>query len=281
MFNLFIGKIAESGPASFQGVGMLLVPIVEELLQANIFLYNIDCVVETVIGELAQRSVGNHFSTIRLLYYNSHICYVSNIDAVFGGYRYSLSDQCNTEAGNLEKPLTTCTERIKNVYLKNVYQLRETLFDKLGLFVDLYGDNQKLTNNSPIIDFKSICVEIENSMDTETSTRIGKRNPSLITISFILIQEPIFLCDHIPRDLVSSSNDASESMTTQSKTRTKMNSQPNEPGKESRFARILETLNQRRFHCCGIEAENDNSSTQFLHLQENQLIDLLEHFKRF
>ena len=231
MFNLFIRKLAESDPASFQGVGMIVIPIVEELLEANIFLYNLDCVDETVIGELARRNVGEHSSSIRLLCYNSHICYVSNTNSLFKDYRYSLSDQFNTAAGNPEKPLITCSERIKQVYLKNVYHLRGTLFDKLDLFGSLYADNRKFFNNLASIDFKSICVENENSMRTETSTCIGKRNPSLLSISSILIQDPIFLSDPFPRDLVSSFNDASLSMATQSTTRTKMNFQPNDPAK--------------------------------------------------
>ena len=47
--------------------------------------------------------------------------------------------------------------------------------------------------------------------------------------------------------------------------------------------RILEVLNQRQSHCVGFEAEGDiseNSSTQFLHVQKNQLLDFQEHVER-
>ena len=43
---------------------------------------------------------------------------------------------------------------------------------------------------------------------------------------------------------------------------------------KSRLARTLETQNQRQGHCVGIEAEDDNSSTEFLQFQKNQFIDL-------
>ena len=39
-----------------------------------------------------------------------------------------------------------------------------------------------------------------------------------------------------------------------------------------------------RVHCVGIEAEDDTSEdslTQFLQMQKNQLIDLREHFERW
>ena len=49
----------------------------------------------------------------------------------------------------------------------------------------------------------------------------------------------------------------------------------------STLARIPETLNQHRGHCVGTEAEDNNSSTQFLQMQKNQLIDLQEHFERY
>ena len=54
--------------------------------------------------------------------------------------------------------------------------------------------------------------------------------------------------------------------------------------KRSRVAFILEITNQRRSHCPGTEPENgdsESSSTQFLQLQKNQLIDLRELFERF
>ena len=50
---------------------------------------------------------------------------------------------------------------------------------------------------------------------------------------------------------------------------------------ESKHARFLETLNQRRSHCVVIEAEHDNNSTHLLQMNKNQLIDLDEDFGIF
>ena len=60
----------------------------------------------------------------------------------------------------------------------------------------------------------------------------------------------------------------------------KMNFLQTENAIQSRLARIQGTLYQRCSHCVGTEAEEDNSSTQVLQIQKNQLIDLQEHSER-
>ena len=197
-------------------------PIVEELVQVNIFPYDIDFVDWAMIGELARRSVGNHSNIVRLLRYNSHICYVFDINVLFEAYRCSSCGILSNSAPNLELQLTTSSERVKHVYAKNVNQLREKLFDKLGSFDNPYTDNQDLPHNLAIFDFKSICVEVEIFKDTETTTYIREPIPILVSISSNSIQEPIFLCDPNPRDLFSSSIDALEFLARQSKAQMKM-----------------------------------------------------------
>ena len=66
---------------------------VEDFAQADIFLYEIDIVDVSLIGERASRSVGKHSNTLRLLRYNIHICLVSDILALFKAYRCSSCDQ--------------------------------------------------------------------------------------------------------------------------------------------------------------------------------------------
>ena len=62
------------------------VPIVEDLLTLNILLYDIDIVDGIFVGEIARRCVQNYENTVRLLRYNNHLCYVSNINAVFQAF---------------------------------------------------------------------------------------------------------------------------------------------------------------------------------------------------
>ena len=118
----------------FQGVHMNDIPIVEDLLTLNILLYDKEIVDGNNIGELARRSMQKYNNTLKLLRYNNHICYVSNINAVFQVFRCPNCDIFLSRAFNLNRHLTTCSERVKDVYPRNVYQFRETLFDKLDSF---------------------------------------------------------------------------------------------------------------------------------------------------
>ena len=143
-------------------------------------------------------------NTVRLLSYNNHICNVNNINAVFLSYRCPNCDSFFNRTFNLERHLTTGSERAKNVYPRNVYQIRETLFDKLDSFCIKYTSERKLFQNLPIFDFESICVQVETFRDTITTTSIGKHVPISVSISSNLVEEPIFLCNSDPHNLVAS-----------------------------------------------------------------------------
>ena len=153
--------------------------------------------------------VQKHPDTVRLLRYNSHICYVANIQALFNAFSCCPTFDCYfNRPGNLERHLTTCQERVKQVYPKTVYQLKETFFDKLDSFNMPSTDKQQLFKNVALFDFESICVREDGFKDTETTRWIGKHVPISVSISSNLLQEPIFICNSNPRDLVSSFVDA-------------------------------------------------------------------------
>ena len=126
------------------------IPIVEDLLNLNILLYDIDIMDGNIVGGLARRSVQKYENTVRLLRYNNHICYVNNIFAVFQSFRCPNFDNFFNRTFILERHLTTCSERVKNFYPRNVYQIRETLFDKLECFGINYTSEQKLQKFSNI-----------------------------------------------------------------------------------------------------------------------------------
>ena len=96
-----------------------------------------------------------------------------------------------------------------------MYRFREKLFDKTDSFRIPYTDNQQLFTKMAIFDFESVCAEDEVFKDTETTTWTGKHVPFSVSISSNSIQEPIFLCDPNPRDMVSSIIDASVKLFTQ------------------------------------------------------------------
>ena len=114
LFNLYLEKRGGIEPATFQGVCVDDIPLVEDLIQFNIFLY--DIVDGSIVGELARRSVQKYCNTTRLLRYNNHICYVSNINALFKAYRCSTCNQFFNKTGNLERHLVICKDLIKHVY---------------------------------------------------------------------------------------------------------------------------------------------------------------------
>ena len=138
---------------------------------------------EAIIGELARRGVGQQSKSVRQLRYNSHICYVFDINVLFKDYRCPSFDIFFNRAPNLECHLNICIEWVKNVYPKKVYQLRETMFDKLVSFGIPYTDNQKLFSNMAIFIFESNCVADENFQKTKTITKIRKLIPISVSIS--------------------------------------------------------------------------------------------------
>ena len=263
------------------------VPSVEDIVGIYIFIYDIDFIDGAMVGELARRSIKKYEKNVQLIRYNSHICYVDNINALFKAFRCPTCDTLFQKTGNLERHLVRCSERVKHIFPKNVYQLPETLFDKLDSFDIQYTDDQKLFNNLAVFDFESICIPEEKFKNSETTTWFGKHVPISVSISSNLIAKPIFLCNSNPRDLVESFIDAVEGLATQSKAQMKLKFLEIETAIGSKLTRILETLNERRCrnqrvfefedHCFEDDDEEKDVSTQFLQMQKNQLIELQEH----
>ena len=185
IFNIFLNNCGEVDPSKFQGVHMADIPKVEEMLRLNIFRYDIDFVGGELIGELARISSQKLEKSVKLLRYNNHICYNSDMNSLFKFFRCSTCDTIFSKTGNLERHLITFDERFKHIYSKNVYQLRETLFEKLDSFNIPYREDQKLFENSGIFHFESICVKEETYEETETTNWNGKRVPN---ISFNFVQ---------------------------------------------------------------------------------------------
>ena len=63
------------------------IPSVEDIVGINIFIYDIDLIDGAMVGELARRSIKKYEKNVQLIRYNSHICYVDNINALFKAFR--------------------------------------------------------------------------------------------------------------------------------------------------------------------------------------------------
>ena len=255
------------------------IPSVEDIVGINIFIYEIDLIDGAMVGELARRSIKKYEKNVQLIRYNSHICYVDNINALFKAFRCSSCDTYLQKTGNLERSLVRCSERVEHIYPKNVYQLRETRFDKLDSFDIQHTDDQKLFKNLAVFDFESICIPEEKFKNTETRTWIGKHVPISVSLSPNLIAKPIFLCNSNPRDLVESFFDAVEGLATKSKAQMKLKFLETETEIKSKLTRALKSLNERRYrnqrvfefedHCFEDDNEEKDASTQFLQMQKN------------
>ena len=270
IFTLFLNNSEERDVSKFQGVHLNDIPKVEDLLQLNIFLYDIDFVDGELIGELFRRSIQKYENSVKLLGYNNHICYVNNINVSFKAFRSTTCDTFFSKTGNLQRHLVTCSDRVKHIYPKNVYELREKLFEKLDAFKNPYKNEQKLFKNLAVFDLESICVKEDSYKQTETTTWIGKHVPISVSISSNLIPEPIFLCNANPHLFILSFITALEGLATQSKAQTKLNFTEVETAIKTKLCAVLEQVNQRRNRVsnfvddCIVEEEQKDLSTQFL-----------------
>ena len=183
-------------------------------------------------------------------------------------------------AENLERYLKTHRERVEHVFPKNLYQLPETVFDKLDSFYVLYTDNQILFNNFAVSDLRPLCAEDEHLKDTKIMTRIGRYIPFSVSIPSHLKKDAIFWWSLKPLDLASTFNDAVENLRLQIKAHVKGILFQKETTKNV-IARIVEAPNQHRRHCIWFEAEDHNSeegSTQFIQIQNKLINRLVETF---
>ena len=145
------------------------------------------------------------------------MCYVNSIHAVFKSFRCLNCETAFNRTFNLERHLIACSEQLKNVYPKNVYQTQENMFDKPKCFGIENTNEQTLFKNLVLFVFESICVEKESFKNTVTSKWMGKHALMLVSIFSKLENEPIFFCNSDPHHLVTSFIGAVETLALQSK----------------------------------------------------------------
>ena len=85
-FTEFVSKSGYD-PKSFLGVSVEDLPVVEEIVQRNIFIYDFDIQEGEYVGELARRSIGRFDKTVKLLRFNNHIIHTNDTDSFFKCFR--------------------------------------------------------------------------------------------------------------------------------------------------------------------------------------------------
>ena len=163
---------------------------------------------------------------------------------------------------------------MKHVYPKSVYELRETLLEKLERFNLPASEDNKLFKNLAIFDFKSICVPTEELKETQTTTWIGKQVPISVSVSSNLIDEPICLHNKDPQNLIVDFVSKLELLVEKSQLEMRTRFQGIDVAVNERTKKILDQLNERgkkysnnKFEYvdeCLEDSEEADMSTQFL-----------------
>ena len=278
-------------PKSFRGVSVEDLPVGEEIVQRNNFIYGFDIQEGEYVGELARRSIGRFDKTVKLLRFNNHIIHTNDIDSFFKCFRCPSCDTFFHKSDHFNQHLLRCKDRVRHIYSKNVYELRKTLFEKLeGINLPVSVDN-KLFNNLATFDFESICVPTEELNETQTTTWIGKHVPVSVSISSNLIDDPIFLYNKDPQNLIIDFVSNLELLAEKRGLELRSKFQDIERAVNERVKKIFDQLNERgkifssnKFEYedeCIEDSEEADMSTQFLRIQKNQLIDLKQHLERY
>ena len=134
LFNAYLTANQHLSVQNFRGVGLEDLQMVDRLAEVNILVSEIEVSDGGIFGELSERSLRRFNSTATLLRYNNHICFVTVVNKVFKSFRCSTCNSFFTRSSNIQRHMPKCEELVKNIYPKSVYQLRETLFDKLRAF---------------------------------------------------------------------------------------------------------------------------------------------------
>ena len=185
--------------------------------------------------------------------------------------------------------MSNCSDRVKEIFPRSVYSLKDTLFDKLEAFNIPYKPEQKLFKNLAVFDFESICVSHAELKDTPSTTWIGKHEPISVSISSNLADDPIFLCDSDPQSLVISFISALEVLADKSKAEMRSKFLSIEQTIQTKVNAIYEKLGNRTNRKADTkfeyedesEEQEDEVSTQFLRMQKNQLIELQQQYERY
>ena len=165
-------------------------------MQRNIFIYEFGIQEGEYVRDLARRSIGKFDKTVKLLRFNNHIIHTNDIDSFYKCFRYLSRDTFFHKLDHFNQHLVRCKDRLKRIFSKNVYELRETLFEKLEEFNLPVSEDNKLFNSLAIFDFD------RGTKKTQTTTWIGKHVSISVFISSNLIDESIFLFNKDPQNLI-------------------------------------------------------------------------------
>ena len=283
--EIFHNFVTASGcdPDNFRGVSFDQIPIIEEQIKQNLFIYDFDIEDGEIIGEIVRRSIERYDENIKLLRYNNHICYVNDINKFFKKFRCPSCDVFFNHSGHFNRHLKTCKERVKNIYPRGAYSLRETLFEKLDNFSIAYPEDYTLFRNFVVLDFEAICVQSVEANNTQTTSWIGAHVLVSVSISSNLFEEPVFLCENDPNRLIISFVAQLETLAAKTKADLRSKFLTVEAEIKTRLNDVSSRLQIVSEAQPNISSETDdsNATKNFLRIHQKQLLDLQRHFNNY
>ena len=123
----FRGFISKPGydTKMFRGVSLEKLPVVEKIVQKNIFIYDFDIQEGEYVGELARRSIGRFDKTDKKLIFNNHIIHINDIDSFFKCFRCPSCDTFFNKSDIFNNNLLKWKDRLRHIYPENVFELRK------------------------------------------------------------------------------------------------------------------------------------------------------------
>ena len=176
--------------------------ILEDICEINIQLFNIDYDENgETVGELTRGSALRFSRIVNLIRYDNHICWTENFNNLLKKFRCHICDFFLSSTRNLLNHQRQCRENIKHVYPTGVYQLKETVFERLediGIHVE---KEIRLFTNFAFFDFESITVADNTLKNSDSTTWIGRHVPISVSISYSF-GSGVILCNSDPKQLV-------------------------------------------------------------------------------
>ena len=198
-FTEFIIKFGYN-PKNFYGASNEDEPVVEKSVQRNHFSYVFDVQEGDYVVELARRLIWSFDKTVKTLRFNNYVIHTNDINSFFDAL--AVMAFSTGWSISIDRYLMICKDRVQHTYLKKVYTLRKTLFEKLEGFKIIGSKDNFLFNNLAIFDLDSIRIPTDELKATQTSSCIGKYVIISVSKSSNLVIEPIFLYTKDPQGFI-------------------------------------------------------------------------------
>ena len=98
--------------------------------------------------------------------------------------------------------MQNCSENTQHKYPTGAYQLSETIFERLEDVNVNVPQELRLFSHLIVFDFESITVPDSTLKNTDLTSWIGKHIPISVSIASNLLDDPIFICNEDPNQLI-------------------------------------------------------------------------------